>query len=439
MCRNEIMEAASNKKVMLSTSEINEMVDMLVRCMMGLDVIEIMLQDPDLQDVYINSPIETTPVYVKHSRYDDCRTNVYLTNAAANNIISKFRLKSGRSFSEVSPILDMELPEFGVRVNITGPPISPDGYAFAFRRGSESPWTLLKFIENKMISPYAAGLLGFMVNEESTILMCGDRGSGKTSMLTGLISAMPVKNRILTVEDTFEIPAQMLAKEGGFRIQRMKVRPPTSGEDTFELSTRDAMRSILRMGDSAIIMGEVRGTEAKVLYEAMNVGGSGNCVLGTIHGKSARNLFERVVHSLEVDEQSFKATDIVVLASRIRPHGGKEKFRRIVEIDEVSKKWMKADPEKIFKPLMKYNPEKDELGICDALKNPRKSEVITAVAERWGSTPQKVLREIECRGRIYKEVVDKYNELKEEEVKGKQQVYDRQGRTQEETRCCGLR
>lgn len=416
LCKNEIINSAAEKRVLLPSNEINEMVDMLVRCMMGIDVVEIMLKDPNLQDVYINSPVEKNPVYVKHYKYDDCRTNVYLTDSATKNMVSKFRLKSGRAFSEISPIMDMELPEFGVRANITGPPISPDGYAFAFRRRSESLWTLIRFVENKMISPLAAGLLNFMVNEESTMLMCGDRGSGKTSMLTGIIASMPIKSRILTIEDTFEIPVSELQKEVNLRIQRMKVKPPTSGHDSFEMSAEDAMRSVLRMGDSAIIMGEVRGHEAKVLYEAMNIGGSGNCVLGTIHGKTARNLFERVVFSLGVPEQSFKATDLVVLATRIRPHGGREKLRRVIEISEVGKKWVNTDPEKIFRPLMKYDPVKDELEMQDTMENPEKSEVITVIAERWGTTQKNILEEIKCRGRIFKAVVDKYNELKEKNI-----------------------
>lgn len=413
LCRNKIIGAASKGNLLLSGTEINEMVDMLVRCMMGLDIIEILLQDSQLQDVYINSPVESIPVYVKHAEYDDCKTNIYLTDAATKNIVSKFRLKSGRAFSEISPILDMELPEFGTRVNITGPPISPDGLAFAFRRSSDTPWTLFKFILNRMISPFAAGLMGFMVNEESTILMCGDRGSGKTSILTALISAMPMKNRILTVEDTFELPVPALTMDGGFRIQRMKVKPPTSGEASFEMSTEDAMRSILRMGDSAIIMGEVRGPEAKVLYEAMNVGGSGNCVLGTIHGKNARNMFERVVFSLGVPPQSFKATDIIILASRVRPHGGSKKLRRVIGIVEVGKTWLEPNPEYVFKNLMEYNSDTDALELCDALKNPETSEIIQSVAKKRGTDPKDVLESIKCRAKVYGHVTDAYTELKE--------------------------
>ncbi len=400
LCRSEIIKAASKKGYEVSVQGITTMTEVMTRCTRGLDIVELLLRDPNLQDVYINSPIETTPLYVKHQILDDCRTNVYLTEETARNMVSKFRLRSGRAFSEVSPVLDMELPEFGVRVNITGPPVSPDGLAFAFRRANDEPWTLLRFIENRMISPMAAGLLGMMVGEESTILMCGDRGSGKTSMLTALIGAMPAKYRILTMEDTFEIPVPTLTREGGFRIQRMRIRPSTAG-DSLELSADEAMRSLLRMGDSAIVIGEVRGREACTLYEAMNVGGSGNCVLGTIHAKSPRSLLERVVFSLGVPPQSFKATDLVVIADRIRPGGGTQRLRRVTEIAEVRKDWNEVDADKVFSTLMNYDRRLDQLVIGETLRYPERSDVICRIAAKRGVTPAEILKDIEARGNAY--------------------------------------
>ncbi|MBN2518787.1 MAG: type II/IV secretion system ATPase subunit [Candidatus Altiarchaeota archaeon] len=406
-----LAKKAAKNKLSLTEERMNILAEILPRYSLGLDVIELLLRDPNLQDVYINSPVEETPIYVKHKDYDDCRTNIFLTENKTKNLVSKFRLRSGRAFSEVSPILDMELPEFGVRVNVTGPPVSPDGYAFAFRRGGERPWTLLKFIDNGMISPLAAGLLGFIVNEESTVLLCGDRGSGKTSLLTALVGAMPTKYRILTIEDTFEIPVNFLAANG-FRIQRMKVKPPTNTRESFEVSTDDALRSLLRMGDSAIVMGEVRGQEARTLYEAMNVGGSGNCVLGTIHGKSPRSLLERVVSSLGVPAQSFKATDLVVLANRVRPQGGSQKFRRVTEIVEVGKSWKDPNPDDVFKRLMLYNPDTDTLEPTGFLKHPERSEVLDAIAFRRGVAASEVWRDIQTRGRVYGYVVERQKELK---------------------------
>lgn len=415
-CKSELAAASSKKGYEFTEEDLGLMADDLVRCTLGLDIVELLLKDQNLQDVYVNSPIDTTPLYVKHNNYDDCRTNVYLSEQAARNIVSKFRLRSGRAFSEVSPILDMELPEFGVRVNITGPPISPDGLAFAFRRASEEPWTLLRFIENKMISPLAAGLLGMMVNEETAILMCGDRGSGKTSMLTALVGAMPIKHRILTMEDTFEIPVPALAGEG-FRIQRMRIKPPTAG-DSFELGADEAMRSLLRMGDSAIVMGEVRGTEARTLYEAMNVGGSGNCVLGTIHGKSPRSLLERVIFSLGVPPQSFKATDLVVIADRIRPGGGSRKLRRMTEIVEVGKSWREPEADKVFSTLMRYDQDRDELVADEKLEKPEKSEVICKIARRRGVKPDAILADISARTEAYGHAVGLFRETRDKRLLG---------------------
>jgi archaeal flagellar protein FlaI len=403
LCKRELLSASARKGLSLDDDSLMRMAESLVRCTRGLDVVELLLRDAQLQDVYINSPIDTTPLYVKHRDFDDCRTNVFLSEQAARNFVSKFRLRSGRAFSEVSPILDMELPEWGIRANITGPPVSPDGLAFAFRRASEEPWTLLRFIGNRMISPLAAGLLAMMVNEESTILMCGDRGSGKTSMLSALVGAMPIKHRILTIEDTFEIPVPALASEG-FRMQRMRIRPSTAG-DSHEMSADAAMRSLLRMGDSAIVMGEVRGSEAKTLYEAMNVGGSGNCVLGTIHGKSPRSLLERVIFSLGVPPQSFKATDLVVIADRVRPGGGSKKLRRVAEIAEVRKSWDEPDAGKVFSQLMAYDRKSDMLEACDNLNNPEKSELLSRIAGKRGVAAKAVLSDINARAQSYSHAV----------------------------------
>jgi len=407
ICKKKVDEISKKLRINLGEEEIPFISRILTRSSLGLDIIEVLLQDENLQDVYVNSPVDRMPIYVKHKDFDDCRTNIFLTEQATQAIISKFRLQSGRAFSEVSPILDMEIPKFGVRVNITGPPISPDGVAFAFRRAREIPWTLLRFIHNKMISPEAAGLLAFLVNEESSILMCGDRGSGKTSMLSALVASMPTKYRILTMEDTFEIPVAPLVNEG-FRIQRMRVKSATATQESFELSTDQAMRSLLRMGDSAIVMGEVRGEEARTLYEAMNVGGSGNCVLGTIHGKSPQGLLERVIYSLGVPPQSFKATDIVVLANRIRPKGGSKKYRRVAQIVEVTKNWAEPKAEDVFKALMVYDPDSDSLQPTKELTDPRKSDVLSKIARRRGVPPARIFEDIRTRSRVYRAVVDAY-------------------------------
>jgi len=160
------------------------------------------LKDPNINDVYVNSPMETTPVYVKHKDFDDCRTNIYLTEDRGNNFVLKFVLKSGIGLSPNSPILDMDLEELRTRVSVIAPPLSPDGIAFSLRCKNDIPWTMPLFVENRMIDPMGAALLTAFVNDQVALLIVGGRGTGKSSFLGAMMSAMNPKYRVLTLEDT---------------------------------------------------------------------------------------------------------------------------------------------------------------------------------------------------------------------------------------------
>src|SRR3989338_6541601 len=261
------------------------------------------------------------------------------------------RAMSGRPFDEAHPVLDFDLPDLETRVAVIGPPLSPDGPAFAFRLHKTTPWTLPQFIDVKMLSPLCAGLLSFFIDNQATMLVTGSRGSGKTSMMTALM---------------LEIPVPYL-KDIGFNIQRLKTRSPIGVSMTeSEVAPEESLRTALRLGDSALILGEVRSKEAKVLYEAMRVGAAGNIVMGTIHGDSAYSVWDRVVNDLEVPNTSFKATDIVVVARPIRFKGSLERHRRIVQITEVKKHWT-DDPEREggLLDLMTYEAKRDSLDLLE--------------------------------------------------------------------------
>ena len=108
------------------------------------------------------------------------------------------------------------------------------------------------------------------------------------------------------------------------------------------------------------MLGEVRGPEVKVLYEAMQVGNAGNSVIGTIHGSSVENVYERVVHTLGVPPASFKATDAVIICSGIRPGGSMRKVKRVSRIAEVTCACIEEiEPSEIFTDIMYYDPSQD--------------------------------------------------------------------------------
>ena len=193
----------------------------------------------------------------------------------------------------------------------------------------------------------------------------------------------------IIAHNTEEIPVPYM-KEVGFNIQRLKTRSPISVSFTStEVAPEEALRTALRLGDSALIIGEVRSTEAKVLYEAMRIGAAGNIVMGPIHGDSAYSVWDRIVNDLGVPNTSFKATDVVVVARPIRFLGSLEKARRLVQVTEVKKHWQ-DDPEAEggFLDLMQYNAKKDKLELLE--DNLKESDLFTKISSLTGLSIEKI-------------------------------------------------
>lgn len=397
----------------LSREEMAEMAGILNRYTSGLGVIELLLADPKVQDVYINSPIGDSPVYISHQEYEECETNLIPTKEEAESWATRFRIKSGRPLDEANPVLDTstQVPGGRARVAIIQENLSPEGLAFAFRRHRSKAWTLPLFVDNGMINPLGAGLLSFIVDGNRSVLFAGTRGAGKSSLLGASMLEIMKKHRIVTVEDTLELPIGQM-KNLGYNIERMKSRSVITQVEN-ELSADEAIRTSLRLGDSALVIGEVRSDEAKTLYEAMRVGAVANFVGGTIHGESAYSVFDRVVNDLNVPRTSFKATDIVVSVNKIRSPDGLETYRRVTGITEVRKDWTEDPAEEGgFVDLMRYDSNKDELVPTDTLLN-GESLILNRIAENireWKNDWEAVWDNIQLRKDMKKALVDKANE-----------------------------
>jgi type IV secretory pathway ATPase VirB11/archaellum biosynthesis ATPase len=377
------------------------------------------LQDKNLQDVVFNAPISLNPVFVRHSDYDECVTNILLSQEDADSWAAKFRMVSGRPLDEANPILDtdLSLEEVRARVAVVQRPLSPNGLSYAVRRHREYPWTLPLFIKNKMINSFAAGLLSFLIDGSRTILLAGTRSSGKTSLLGSLMLEIKPKYRIIIIEDTLELPSNYFRKLG-YDVLSMKVRSSLL-EGSNEISAEDGIRTSLRLGDSSLIVGEIRSNEAKALYEAMRVGALANVVAGTVHGSSPYSVFDRIVNDLNVPITSFKATDLILVANPVKTPDGLHSVRRVVQLSEVRKHWTK-DPldEKGFVDLLNYNVEKDELEPSDDLINGN-SEIIKNIAagvKGWAGNWDAVYDNILLRGMVKQEIVELSDKMKKPEL-----------------------
>lgn len=408
-----IRELADYRKINLREKEIDELTKILVRYTVGFGLIEVLLQDENIQDISVNSPVGKTPIFLVHSKYDDCITNIYPTQQETESWASKLRMISGRPLDEANPILDteLEIPGASTRVSVINPPLNPTGLAFSFRRHRDKPWTLPLFIKYKMINPLAAGLLSFLIDGTRTFMVCGTRSSGKSSFLTALIVEIMRRYRIITIEDTLELPVSQL-RELGYNIQSMKVASSLTQTGS-EVDSSIGIRATLRLGDSSLIIGEVRSKEAIALYEAMRVGAAANVVAGTIHADSPYGLYDRVVNDIGVPKTSFKATDIIIVATPIKSADGLHRYRRITQITEVQKSW-ENDPllEKGFVDLMKYNANTDELEPTLDLIN-GESEVLKTIASKipdyagnWNAVWQDILTRAQVKETLVKKSIE---------------------------------
>lgn len=406
-----IADLARQNNIKVSRDEILELSEIVARYTVGYGILEILLSDRRITDIYLDAPIGQKPVYIVHSDFGSCLTNVYYTEDEASALVSKLRAMSGRPFDEAHPVLDFDLEDLETRIAVIGPPLSPDGTAFAFRLHKVTPWTLPQFIDVKYLDPLSAGLLSFFIDSQATTLVTGSRGSGKTSLLNSLILEIPQNTRIIVQEDTLELNVPYI-KRVGFNIQRLKTRSPISVSKTeTEVAPEESLRTALRLGDSALVLGEVRSLEAKTLYEAMRIGAAGNIVMGTIHGDSAYSVWDRIVNDLQVPNTSFKATDVVVVARPIRFSGSLERNRRIVQVTEIKKHWTE-DPEKedALLDLMLYDAKKDSLELQE--DNLKESELFPKLSKLSGLSVKELWKSIQANAAVKEHLVKLRKDLK---------------------------
>jgi len=417
--RDMISELSKNKKISLNHRELNTLARILVRHTIGFGLIELLLMDKKLQDIVLNAPISQNPIFVRHQDYDECATNIIPSFEDSNSWAAKLRLSSGRPLDEANPVLDTDLTFEHSRARVAAiiEPLSPSGLAYAFRRHRDQPWTLPLFIKNNMLNSFAAGLLSFIIDGSRTLLVAGTRSSGKTSLLGSLMLEIMPKIRTIVIEDTQELPIETLRKIG-YDILGMRVRSALV-KGTTEVEAAEGIRTSLRLGDSALIIGEVRSEETKALYEAMRVGALANVVAGTIHGDSPYGVFDRVVNDLGVPATSFKATDIIIITNPVKTPDGLHSMKRLMQITEVRKHW-ERDPlaEKGFVDLIKYNVETDTLEPTPELIN-GDSEIIKSIAgnvKGWAGDWDAVYDNIILRGKVKQEIVEAATKLKKPQL-----------------------
>ena len=411
-----LIDLAQHRNLQLTEEELHQIGQALLRHTVGFGLVEVLLSDPLVQDVNINSPNGELPLFLVHQDYGDCTTNIYPTREEVESWATKLRLLSGRPLDEANPILDTDLkvPGFSSRVAAVSAPLNPGGLMFSFRRHRDFPWTFPLYLQPKfhMMNALAAGLLSFLIDHSATLLVAGTRSSGKTSFLGSFLVELMRHTRIITIEDTFELPQEAL-RSMGYNLAALKVASALSAPGS-EVDASTGIRSTLRLGDSALFIGEVRSKEAIALFEAMRVGAAANVVAGTIHADSPYGVYDRVVNDIGVPKTSFKAIDIIVITNPVI--SGLKKFKRVLRVTEVRKEW-ENDPlqEGGFVDLLVYNPQTDQLEMTSEFMNGN-SDVLKRMAARvkeFAGNWDAVMENIQLRADCKQAIVDAFLETQD--------------------------
>ncbi len=309
------------------THPIDTLTTVLQKHTAGYGVLEDLFSDEAVSEVFVNAPATETQLFVRLEG-ETLRTNVTLTERGTDRLAAGLRAESGRAFSRAAPTIDTSLSGVGgadsIRVAGTREPAS-DGYAFALRVEGTDRWRLQRLVENGTVSSEAAGLLSVAMARGGAMLVAGPRGAGKTTMTSALLWELPPATRLLAIEDTPELPIRALQNAG-----RDVLRLEAAADANAAIDPATALRTALRFGNGALAVGEVRGEEAAVLYEAMRVGAASDTVIGTIHGEGYDGVKERVVADLGVPESSFAVTDLLVTLAPTADG------KRVMSIEEVT-------------------------------------------------------------------------------------------------------
>ncbi|MFT4297990.1 MAG: CpaF family protein, partial [Candidatus Woesearchaeota archaeon] len=307
-----------------------------ILAMGALPSIERLLTDDSIEEIMYNSPDQ--PIKIIHREHHMIDTNVNMNLSEAREYSINIAVMNRKYLTEASPVMDGSLPD-GSRINITIPPATST-ITFTIRKFSHNVITVLDMINQGMIDAKAGAFLWTAVEglgyHAANILVVGGTSSGKTTFLNGLSILIPLHERIITIEDTPEI--RILHEN---KVPMFSSKNPGATMD-------DLLKNALRMRPDRIIVGEVRGEEAKTLFSAMNTGHNG--CMGTIHATSARETVTRIKNPpLNVPISMLSDLDLLVVMEKI------SEKRTVSEITEIE---VLSGNQPSFNQIYKYDPKK---------------------------------------------------------------------------------
>ncbi len=370
----------------------------LARDFIGFNEVEPLLRDYFVEDIECNGA--NTPVYVVHRIFRNLKTNlVFKSGEGLKSFVEKLAQRCGKYISYAQPILDGSLPD-GSRVNATyTKDITSKGPTFTVRKFTKTPWTPPQLISFNTLSPEMLAYLWILVEYKMNLLIVGGTASGKTTLLNAMAFFIPPEARVVSIEDTRELN---LPRDNWLPSVS---RSATGVKGLGEIDMYSLLRASFRQNPDYVIVGEVRGKEASVLFQGM---ASGHASIATIHADSIETVIKRLeTPPIELSPTLLNVLDsMCIMTHAIVKNQETRKLREIVEIVNIEK-----DGSALTNTPFVWNSAEDKFYFK------KESRLFQKISHRYGINQEKLYTEFRKRAellyRMYQKKIFGFVEVQE--------------------------
>jgi len=350
------------------------------RDLVGFGKIDPLMRDPNIEDISCDGVKK--PVYVWHRLYESIETNLeFETDEVLDNTVVKLVHMAGKHVSSAFPIVDASLPGKHRLAVCYRREITPFGTAFTIRKFREDPYSIVDLINIGTFSEEMAAYFWTCLENRSSIMVLGGTAAGKTTALNSLACLIKPGSKIITIEETAELNLPL--ENWVSLIARQSYG--LGGSGVGEVALFDLVKTSMRHRPDVLVVGEIRGQEAYVLFQALATGHGG---LATMHAENIDTAVKRLTQKpMDISPAYIPLMNVVFSIQRVHLTKNKVKkaYRRVIDVTEV------ADYDD-YKTTFTWQPVKDT-----HIPDFDESLLLPKIAERNGITKKQLLEELERR------------------------------------------
>lgn len=353
------------------------------RDLVGFGKIDPLMHDPNIEDISCDGV--NKPVYIWHRTFESIETNLqFESDEDLDNLVVKLVHMAGKHVSSAFPIVDASLPGKHRLAVAYRREITPFGTAFTIRKFRDDPYSIIDLINIGTFTEDMAAYLWICLENRASVMVLGGTAAGKTTALNALACLIKPGSKIMTIEETAELN---LSHENWVSLIARQSYG-LGGSSVGEVALFDLVKTCMRHRPDLMIVGEVRGQEAYVLFQALATGHGGMC---TMHAENVASAVKRLTQKpMDISPAYIPLMNIVMSVQRVHmvKNGEKRAFRRVLSVNEI------VDFENFVNPF-KWDPIKDEQ-IADLSS----SFLLGNISERIGLTREQLLVEMKRRSDI---------------------------------------